>query len=128
MKIFVIRHGETDLNKTGILQGQRQDAELNESGREQAKQTLQALPEHVFTICFSSPLKRARQTAEIIAEHFRLPIIFRDELKEKDYGSLSGKSFEEVKKVTGVDRTTMNTKLDLTPWGGGISCRFRKTS
>ena len=102
MKIFVIRHGETDLNKAKILQGQTEDGNLNEAGIAQAHASLEFLPKDI-SIIFASPLKRAKQTAEIIAQylHSEGGVLFRDELKEKHYGSLSGKTWEEVEKTTG---------------------------
>lgn len=117
MKIFVIRHGETDLNKAHIIQGQTEDSELNATGLAQAQESIAVLPAGL-TICISSPLRRARQTAEIIARHFRIPVVFKDELKEKHYGSLSGKTKEEVAKITGHDNKSMNVALDLTKYGG----------
>lgn len=117
MKIFVIRHGETDLNKAHIIQGQTEDSELNATGLTQARESIAALPANL-TLCIASPLTRARQTAEIIAHHFNIPIVFRDELKEKHYGSLSGKTKEEVQKITGHDNKSMNVALDLTEYGG----------
>ena len=117
MKIFVIRHGETDMNKARKIQGQTEDTELNATGLAQAQESITVLPAGL-TLCISSPLKRARQTAEIIAGHFKLPIIFRDELKEKHYGSMSGKTRDDIAKITQRDLTHMNTQIDFTEWGG----------
>jgi probable phosphoglycerate mutase len=117
MKIFVIRHGETDMNKARKIQGQTEDAELNATGLAQAQASIAVLPTGL-TICFASPLKRARQTAEIITKHFKIPIVFRDELKEKHYGSLSGKLWDEVVKIVEKDLTRVNTEADLSPYGG----------
>lgn len=65
MKLYLIRHGETDLNKQRILQGQS-DFELNDYGRELARITAEGLSDVLFDIVFTSPLKRAKETAEII--------------------------------------------------------------
>ena len=65
MKIYFIRHGETDWNKDGKLQG-RVDIPLNEEGRHVAELTCEALKEEHFDIAFTSPLSRAYETAEII--------------------------------------------------------------
>src|SRR3989344_2079613 len=106
MKIFVIRHGETDMNKAHRIQGQTEDTELNANGLAQAQASIAALPSDI-TICISSPLKRTRKTAEIIAEHFKIPIVFRDELKEKHYGSMSGKTRDDIAGIMQRDLTHM---------------------
>src|SRR3989344_3985129 len=117
MKIFVIRHGEADLNKALILQGQTEDADLNEEGLAQAKTSIDIVPKDI-TIIFSSPLKRTKQTTEIIAQYIGKKIIYRDELREKHYGSLSGKTRDEGMKITGHTTMDLNLGLDLTEYGG----------
>jgi len=67
MKIFFVRHGETDANAKKIMMGQRIDEPLNEFGRRQAEELASLLP-NSFDIIFSSPLKRTAQTAEIISK------------------------------------------------------------
>ncbi|WP_419873346.1 histidine phosphatase family protein [Candidatus Pristimantibacillus sp. PTI5] len=62
--IYVIRHGQTDLNKEGRLQG-RQGLQLNEFGIEQAKSLRERLKDIKFNLVYSSPQRRAIQTAEI---------------------------------------------------------------
>ena len=64
--IYVIRHGQTDLNKERRMQG-RLGLPLNEIGIEQAKKLRDELGELKFDIVYSSPQERAIQTAEIIA-------------------------------------------------------------
>ena len=65
MKLYIIRHGETDWNKEKRLQGQS-DTQLNEYGIELARITGEALKDVHFDYIFSSPLKRAYKTAELI--------------------------------------------------------------
>lgn len=117
MKIFVIRHGETDLNKAKILQGQTEEADLNAEGIAQAKASIEFVANDISVI-FSSPLRRAKQTAEIIAQNINKKIIIRDELKEKHYGSLSGKTRDEGIRITGHSTMDLNLTLDLTEYGG----------
>ena len=62
MKIYMIRHGETDWNKKRKLQGQV-DIPLNEFGKLLAKETAPALADVPFAVCYTSPLKRAAETA-----------------------------------------------------------------
>lgn len=93
--ICIIRHGETDWNKSGRLQGS-EDIELNDSGRSQAIQIAGYFATENWDMVVSSPLKRALETAQIIATHIGVNTIHVvDELKERSYGSASGLLPEE---------------------------------
>ena len=88
--ILLVRHGETIDNARQIMQGQVQ-GELNERGREQARQTAERLAsEHVDAIV-ASDLHRAIQTAEIIAQPHGLPVVTTPLLRERDWGSFTGR-------------------------------------
>lgn len=100
MKLVFVRHGETDYNKVHRAQGQRIDTGLNEIGRRQAQETALLLTDD-FEAIFTSPLKRAFETAQIINERFQKNLIKRNELMERDYGSLSGTTWEETEAITG---------------------------
>ena len=89
MKIYLIRHGETDRNKVKCLQG-RTDIELNEYGRELAYKTAEGLKEVDFNIIFTSPLKRARETAEIIRRGRNVPVIIEERIQEISFGEYEG--------------------------------------
>lgn len=89
MVIYFIRHGETELNKQKRLQGQS-DIPLNDYGRELAKITGEALKEVPFDIVFSSPLIRAKETAEIVIGNKQVPIILEDRIKEISFGDYEG--------------------------------------
>ena len=89
MRIYFIRHGETDWNKEGRLQG-RVDIPLNEEGRFVAEITRDALLNVPFAVAFSSPLKRACETAEIIIGERNVPIIKDDRIIEVDFGDYEG--------------------------------------
>ena len=69
MKIYMIRHGETDWNKKRKLQGQV-DIPLNEFGKLLAKETAPALADVPFAVCYTSPLKRAAETARLVLGDF----------------------------------------------------------
>lgn len=94
MIIYLTRHGETEWNKKGILMGQT-DIPLNETGKSQAKILKEKLKDIHFDICFSSPLKRARETAEIICGDY-CQIIDDDLLKELFCGDEQGKTYSEI--------------------------------
>lgn len=90
MKIFLVRHGETDWNKDKILMGQA-DIPLNENGIKQAKNIAEKLSNIEFDVCFTSPLSRAKETAEIIC-HGKTKIIEDALLMERGCGRFSGKN------------------------------------
>jgi len=112
MKIFMVRHGETDYNVAKRIQGQEIDQSLNARGRKQAEERAEAMSATTFDVMFSSPLKRARETAEIIAAKLNLPVLYRDELKERSFGSLGGKKFEEVNASIGTDWNQLTSEKD----------------
>ncbi len=92
MRIYIIRHGETDLNVKGVLQGWV-DEPLNENGASLARITGEGLRSVRFDGCFSSPLKRAAETARIVLEASGnpLPIRFDDRLREICFGVAEGR-------------------------------------
>ena len=88
--ICVVRHGETDWNTAGVLQGWL-DVPINERGRMQARELAQAFADSDFACVCSSPLSRARETAEIIAALLQLPPpVCHDGLKERNFGVIQG--------------------------------------
>jgi len=90
--IYLVRHGETDYNRNGIVQGRLIDSDLNETGRIQAEAVGNRLAEISIDALYSSPLKRARQTTEAIAVHHSdVPVYERTELEEMCWGVLEGR-------------------------------------
>ncbi|NJD34408.1 MAG: histidine phosphatase family protein [Betaproteobacteria bacterium] len=88
--VCVARHGETDWNVSGILQGWL-DVPLNDRGRRQAYEILAGFAHSGFSKVYSSPLVRSSETAEIIARSLRLPAPeFHDGLKERNFGAIQG--------------------------------------
>ncbi len=94
--IFLVRHGETFDNARQIMQGQTQ-GELNEKGREQASQVATRLAGEHLDAVIASDLHRAIQTAEIIAEPHRLAVSTTALLRERDWGSFTGRFIPELK-------------------------------
>lgn len=90
MKIYFVRHGETDWNKERKIQGQV-DIPLNEFGRHLARETANGLRDVPFDVCFTSPLGRARETAEIILQGRDVPILEDKRILEMNFGVLEGK-------------------------------------
>lgn len=90
MKIYILRHGQTNWNVNGKIQG-KQDIELNEVGIQQAYKAKKEFNKLDIDLIMCSPLKRAKQTAEIINEDKNLNIIYKKELIERDLGDFEGK-------------------------------------
>lgn len=90
MKLYLVRHGETDWNKVRKLQGQV-DIPLNEFGRELARKTAEGLWDVHFDLCISSKLKRAYETARIILDGRNVPIITDDRIIEMAFGEWEGR-------------------------------------
>src|SRR5690606_38401383 len=86
----------TDWNRQRRVQG-RTDIPLNEMGREQARRAGDLLARRTWTAVYSSPLSRARETAELIAARVGLEaVVALDELMERDYGAAEGLTDREI--------------------------------
>lgn len=94
--ILLVRHGENDWVKEHRLAGWLPDIHLNENGRRQVQATGARLAPQPVTAIYSSPVTRCVETAEIIAAHFRLPIIINEELGEVRYGKWEGKKIKNL--------------------------------
>lgn len=116
MKIYVIRHGLTELNKAKKVNGEI-DEPLAEEGIKEAKAIIPLLPKSIKYI-YTSPLLRARQTAEIINLKFNLPVYIKDELTEVRMGSLAGKSWEEMEEGLELKKKHRTVQFDYRPYGG----------
>lgn len=92
--ICLVRHGETDWNREGRLQG-KTDIPLNSVGVLQAGQCRDYLANEQWDAVISSPLARAKQTALIINEKIQLPFSEEKAFIERDYGDAEGLSIEE---------------------------------
>lgn len=89
MKIYLVRHGETEWNKEYRLQGQA-DTRLNDYGRELAVITAEALKEIHFDVIYHSPLSRAEETAHILKRDRNIDIIPDERIKEMSFGIAEG--------------------------------------
>lgn len=98
MKLFLVRHGETDWNTKSWIQG-RTDISLNENGRQQAKLLGDRLLEQRIDISqiYTSKLKRAEQTAHIISDMTGKPCTVEEGLEEMNLGAWEGKSWKSVR-------------------------------
>ena len=95
MIIYLVRHGETDANKNGIMQGQSQNLQLNENGVRQASDLKNKLKTVNFDVCFTSPLIRAWSTAMILVGD-RVEIKEDKRLLERYLGDFEGKNIKQI--------------------------------
>ena len=117
LKIYLIRHGETEFNKQGKEWGQPNEMPLNDWGFEQCKKLAQKLSKIKFDKLFSSDIKRAMQTAEVVSKTIGLPINEDKRLGEYNPGEVdpsSEKWIEEYKKLL----NSGMSKYDIRPFGG----------
>jgi len=84
-----VRHGETDWNKAGRIQGHHQ-VPLNEKGRIQAKSLCKQLSSYHFDVCYSSDLIRAGETADLLTELQNKEVMYDERLRERDVGQWVG--------------------------------------
>ncbi len=97
--LYLIRHAATlaNLRKPALLQGRRSDPALAPVGIRQAEMTRDFLAIRPLEAIYSSPLQRAKQTAEIIAEPHQLTVSTVADLTECDVGRWEGRSWEDIK-------------------------------
>jgi probable phosphoglycerate mutase len=97
-RVILIRHGETDWNRSRHIQGGSSDTPLNDEGQEQAERLALRLKSEEIQAIYASPLRRARNTAEAIARHHRLPVTIDPSLKEIEVGELEGVAIAKLGK------------------------------
>lgn len=114
MKLYLIRHGQTDFNVEGRATG-LSEVELNDTGIAQAEDLVSALPADAQAI-HCSDLPRTKQTAEIINRKLSLPLFLTPLLNERDFGTLTGKSWDEIGEE--IQRMDREMKYDYRPYGG----------
>ncbi len=95
MKIWLTRHGQTNLNSARVMQG-RIDEPLNETGREQAREVRDRLRDVKFDAVYASYLGRAVETASIIADIPANEIIKDDRIVEFSFGHYENREFKKL--------------------------------
>lgn len=100
MEIVLVRHGATDWNLEHRCQGAT-DRDLSEVGLRQAEEIAGRLRQETIHGVYSSDLKRARRTAEVISEQHSLPVVIEKSIRELDHGHLEGLTFNEIKQNYG---------------------------
>jgi broad specificity phosphatase PhoE len=117
----LVRHGATDNNRAEPprLQGRRTDPGLSDEGWEQARQTGQFLAQIPLDAVYSSPLLRARQTAEAIAAPHRLDVHVVDGLIEVDVGLWEGRDWDEIRQTDTEAYQAFMSDAAVNPYLGG---------
>ena len=92
MKIYFVRHGQTEFNRDKRVTGHF-DSLLTEEGIKEAENTARELPDD-FDLTFSSDLTRCRQTTEILNRKLNLPVYYDARLRERNFGSFEGTSWK----------------------------------
>lgn len=97
MILYIVRHGQTEENNNRILQG-HMPGTLTEEGKKQIQKTAEQLAtaKVAFKCIVSSDLKRALDSAQIIADWLQLPIVPNKILRERDWGKYTGMSQKEA--------------------------------
>ena len=93
--IVLVRHGETDWNRDRRFQGHA-DIPLNTAGLDQVRELADRLAGHAFSIVYTSPLRRASESAQLLAARLGVEVRPSDALKEVDVGAWSGLTVPEV--------------------------------
>nr|XP_039265488.1 fructose-2,6-bisphosphatase TIGAR-like [Styela clava] len=124
--LTLVRHGETEANVFGLIQGQGVDSSLNKRGKKQSGKIKSFLSSEIFDLVYSSDLKRAKQTCEIILEQSDSPnehqagsklssekIIYDKRLRERCFGVMEGRYYHEMDNVAfPSDRSAENNLPD----------------
>lgn len=118
MKLYMLRHGRTSWNALGRLQG-RSDIPLSEDGRLSARETGGLLADIPFSAAFSSPLMRAKETAELILEGRGIPVQTDERLIEISFGVLEGVCLSELTKEERPTVSIFAAPEDYIPPEGG---------
>lgn len=101
MDLILVRHGETDANRQGILMSSVGGPSLNATGRAQAAEIGEALKAEPVAHLYTSPALRARETAEIVSQAIKAPFTEIDDLCEINVGRLEGLTRPEVQQQFG---------------------------
>lgn len=109
MKLFCVRHGETVYNMAGRIQGQF-DSQLSPLGLRQCQAVAEALAIEAVDAVIASPLSRALQSAQVIADHLRLPVEVDPRLMEINAGIFQGHTWDEIEAQYAVEATQWRTQ------------------
>lgn len=96
--IYLVRHGESEWNTLGLMQGSTSGVPLTKTGIKQARELAGKFKKIKFAAIFSSDLLRARQTAQIVAFRKKLAVVTTKALRERSFGELEGRTLADYEK------------------------------
>lgn len=100
-QIIFLRHGQAKNNTEKILAGRTEGIPLTEIGIKQAEQTAKLLEHMNISAIYSSPIQRAKHTAQIVGEHNSVDVKIDERLIELDMGKFTGMTYDEIFKTHG---------------------------
>jgi len=100
-QIIFLRHGQAKNNTERILAGRTEGVPLTDTGIKQSEQTAEFLKQMNISAIYSSPIERAKHTAEIAGKHNSLDVTIDDRLNELDMGKFTGMPYDEIFKSHG---------------------------
>jgi broad specificity phosphatase PhoE len=116
MKIFFVRHGETEYNTTGRLTGQT-DIPMTAEGIRQTEKISLEIPSDISTL-YSSDLLRCKQTVDILNKKRNLPVVYDARLRERDFGSFSGREWKDIDPEGTLKAADERLEYDYRPQSG----------
>lgn len=119
MHFYALRHGLSESNKLGKTNSQSIDDLLSKDGIGDIEKLIEKLPEGIIKI-YSSDLKRAKETSEIINKVLNIPLVLMKELREVNLGELTGMSWMEITEKYGnhLNEEFISQKYDFHSLGG----------
>ena len=118
MRIFLVRHGQTQSNVENRLQGSK-GVPLNQVGEKQVAEVAQFFKNIPLTAVYSAPARRAKQTASSIAKFHNLSVKVIRGFRERSHGKLEGKTEEQRKKlIPDIQKQWKHQGIDWRPPGG----------
>ena len=117
IRLLLLRHGESEWNVAGRVQGQAPGVGLTDRGRHQAREVAAALRGRGATLLMTSDLLRARETAQLIGRELGLRVTSARELREQALGELEGRAWSELQE----EPTPPGVNINEVRWGGGES-------
>lgn len=117
-RVYIVRHGETEWNAQGRIQGHT-DIGLSEKGREQARAVARRLTEVPFDVAYSSDLSRTRETAQIVLGERSIPLHSTPQLREYNKGVFEGLTAQEYSlRYPELYQASLVNDPDFAPPGG----------
>ncbi len=116
MRLLFVRHGETDKNREHRTHISGDSESLNQEGREQARKVAALCRDYGVEALFSSPERRATETAAIISSELGIDYVVLDGFRERNWGAWAGKPWEEISEALG--QMTLDERYNFVPPGG----------